>query len=89
VHSGAPENAHAESESTLLSSTGVWSIKKYLEALVRSPGVSERIASCFKADVHFADVGYICFNDTHPLMMNISMDCKMSTCSDYGIVSTL
>jgi len=32
------------------------SIWKYLEALVRSAGVSGRIACCFRTDLHFADV---------------------------------
>jgi len=35
---------------------GSGSISKYLEALVRSPGVSGRIACGFQADLHFADV---------------------------------
>jgi len=42
---------------TLCSAPG-WSgsIWKYLEALVRSPGVSVRIACGFRTDLHFADV---------------------------------
>jgi len=35
---------------------GSGSIEKYLEALVRSLGVSGRIACCFRTDLHFADV---------------------------------
>jgi hypothetical protein len=35
---------------------GSGSIYQYLEALVRSPGVSGRIACCFRTDLHFADV---------------------------------
>jgi len=35
---------------------GSGSICKYLEALVRSPGVSRRIACCFRTHLHFADV---------------------------------
>jgi len=40
-----------------LAPEGSGSIYKYLEALVRSPGVSGRIAYCFRTDSHFADVG--------------------------------
>jgi hypothetical protein len=35
---------------------GPGSIWKYIEALVRSTGVSERYACGFQADLHFADV---------------------------------
>jgi len=35
---------------------GSGSILKYLEALMRSPGVSGRIACCFRTDLHFPDV---------------------------------
>ena len=45
---------------------GSGSIKKYLEALVRSPGVSGRIACCFRTDLHFADVPlHTCSNEGH------------------------
>jgi len=35
---------------------GSGSVWKYLEALVRSPGVSGRIACRFRTELHFADV---------------------------------
>ena len=41
---------------------GSESIWKYLKALVRSPGVSGRIACCFWTDLHFADVS-VALND--------------------------
>jgi hypothetical protein len=54
--SGAPENALAESESTLLSSRGAW---EHLEVL-RSTGEVDRsvweVACGFQTDLHFADV---------------------------------
>ena len=34
---------------------GSGSVWKYLEALVRSPGVSGRIACGFRTELHFAD----------------------------------
>jgi len=37
-------------------------IWKYLEALVRSPGVSGRIVYCFRTDLHFADVISCCIS---------------------------
>jgi hypothetical protein len=45
--SGARENALAQSESIVQSSRGGWSIWKYLEALARAAGVSERFAYGF------------------------------------------
>jgi len=56
VLSGAHEDALAESESTLQSSTGVGSIEKYLDTLVRATGVSRRIAYGFQTELHFADI---------------------------------
>jgi len=38
-----------------LATGGSGSIRKYVEALVRSPGVSGRIACCFQTNWHFAD----------------------------------
>ena len=35
---------------------GSGSVLQHLEALVRLPGVSGRIACCFRTDFHFADV---------------------------------
>jgi len=52
VLSGAPENALAESESTLQSSRGAW---EYLEALVRATGESVRFPCGFQTDLHFTD----------------------------------
>jgi hypothetical protein len=57
--SGAPENALAESESTLLSSREPGSIWNYLGVQVRSAGVPGRFACDFRTDLHFADAaGY-------------------------------
>jgi len=58
VLSGARENALAHSASILQSSRspgGAGSIWKYLEALVRGTGVSERFAYGFRTELHFAD----------------------------------
>ena len=35
---------------------GSGSIRKDLEALVRAPGVSDKVACCFRTNLHFADV---------------------------------
>jgi hypothetical protein len=50
VLSGASGNALAESESTLLSSRGVWEHLEDLEALVTPPRVSRRIVCFFQTD---------------------------------------
>jgi len=56
VLSGARENALAQSESILKGSSGGWNIWKYLEALARATGVSERFAYGFRTKLHSADV---------------------------------
>jgi len=58
VLSGAPENALAVSESTLLSSRGPGNIWNYLGAPVRSAEVFGRFACGFWTDLHFADVAW-------------------------------
>jgi hypothetical protein len=49
------------------------SIWKYLKALVWSPGVSGRIACCFRTDLHFADgVQHTPTIVCHPFILTIA-----------------
>jgi len=57
-----------------VASGGSGSVQKYLEAQVRSPRVSGRIACCFRTNSHFADEG----SDSFCLQAAIAFICLMT-----------
>jgi len=64
---------------------GSRSISKCLEELVRSPGVSGRIACCFWTYLHFADVGTP-LNGEYPLCITFE---SVAACTQSVIYQTL
>jgi len=54
-----------------LASEGSGSIQKYLEAQVRLPGVTGRIACSIRTDLHFADKWQCCISETALLWLEV------------------